>query len=117
MQQCAIRATNVEMHYVVIVMLLALCSCDQLSQRIWNCSVDPLPVTRVLDTGERFPDEIKGRSYIASMKGGVQVLALESGLPDKKSVIWRREQSKTGLAESADQICNGAKSGVVAEQF
>lgn len=105
------------MRTVAIILLLSLSGCDQLSQRIWNCAVEPLHVTKVLDAGSRVRDVIPARSYIASMNGGAQVTALETGDGAFRRTIWRREQSRPGLANSADQICGAAKQGVVAEQL
>jgi hypothetical protein len=95
---------------------LSLTGCDQLSQRIWNCAVGPLKVTKVLDDGRRISDVIPGRSYLASMNGGIQVVALELGDGGDRRTIWRREQSRSGLATSADQVCGEAMQGIVAEQ-
>jgi hypothetical protein len=105
------------MRTILILALLRLTGCDQLSQRIWNCAVDPLKVTKVLDEGSRVNDVIPERSYIASMNGGVQVVALELQNDTNRRAIWRREQSHSGLATSAEQICGAAKRGVVGEQL
>jgi len=106
-----------EMRCLLILPLLTLTACDQLSQRIWNCAVEPLNVTKVGDEGKRVYDTIPARSYIASLNGGVQIVAWETGEGASRRTIWRREQSRPGLATSADQICGEAKRGVVAEQL
>ena len=109
------RSSN--MRFLLILSLLGLTACDQLSQRIWNCAAEPLSVTKVGDNGKLVDDTIPARSYIASMNGGVQIVALEVGRGTNRRTIWRREQSKPGLANSADQICGEVKRGVVAEQL
>lgn len=105
------------MRGLFIISLLSLTACDQLSQRIWNCAAEPLSVIKVGDEGKRIKDTIPPRSYIASMNGGVQILALEVGEGANRRTIWRREKSKTGFATSADQVCGEAKRGVIAEQL
>ena len=91
----------------------ALTSCDRFSQRIWNCSSGPLPVTKVLDTGEQINDVIPSRNYIGSMKGGVQVVALQEG----RRIIWERGEVTKGFAASADNACQYRHEGIVAEQI
>ena len=98
---------------LVLSLLFAVSACDRLSQRIWNCSAEPLPVTRILDTGERMDDIIPARSYIASMKGGVQIVALQRG----GRVIWKRADATRGFAGARDDACEGRSDGLVAEQF
>ena len=105
------------MRSLLIFSLLSLTGCDQLSQRIWNCAAEPLSVVKVGDEGKRVKDIIAPRSYIASMNGGVQIVALEVGEGANRRTIWRREQSTTGLANSVEQVCGEAKRGVVAEQL
>jgi hypothetical protein len=93
---------------------LPVSSCDRLSQRIWNCSSEPLPVTKVLDTGERVSDVIPAKNYIASMKGGAQVITLQQGT----RVIWQRGDATVGFAAaSPGNVCHGRNDGLIAEQF
>ena len=103
--------------YAAIIILIILMGCDQVSQRIWNCGSDPLEITKVLDNGKRVRDVIPARSYIGSMNGGVQVMSLERGEDASRRTIWRREQSRAGLSNSADELCGTARQGVVAEQL
>jgi hypothetical protein len=97
---------------LLLVFVIAVSSCDRMSQRIWNCSSEALPVTKVLDTGERVDDLIPAKSYIGSMKGGVQVVALENG----GLTIWRRDDVKSASQPNGN-ACRGRTTGVVAEQF
>ncbi|ODT91246.1 MAG: hypothetical protein ABS86_02795 [Sphingobium sp. SCN 64-10] len=96
---------------------LMLSSCDGLSQRIWNCSAQPLAVTKVLDNGERVHDTIPSRSYIASMKGGVQILALEAVDDRDKRVIWASKEAKSGFVAEPNDGCRERKTGLIAEKF
>ena len=98
---------------LLLSLIFAVSGCDRLSQRIWNCSSEPLPVTKVLDTGERIKDVIPARNYIASMKGGVQVVALQRGA----QTIWRRANATSGFAATSDNACQGRSGGLVAEQL
>jgi hypothetical protein len=98
---------------LLLPLALAASSCDRLSQRIWNCSSEPLSVTKVLDTGERVNDVIPAKNYIASMKGGVQVVTLQEGA----RAIWQRGEARHGYAASPDNACQGRNDGIVAEQF
>lgn len=88
-------------------------ACDRESQRIWNCSSEPLPVREVLDTGERIDGVIPARNYIGSMKGGVQVVALQRGA----RIVWRRTNATSEFAAASDSACQGRSGGLVAQQF
>ena len=98
---------------LLLLFAFAVSGCDRFSQRIWNCSSEPLPVTKVLDTGERSEDVIPSRNYIGSMKGGVQVVALQKG----GRVIWQRRSATKGFAANQNNACQGRSDGLVAEQF
>src|SRR4051794_15452038 len=81
---------TLNMRWMLLLLLpFAASSCDQFSQRIWNCSGQPLSVTTVLDTGGRVNDVIPAGSYIGSMKGGVQIVALQKN----GRVIWERPEA------------------------
>jgi hypothetical protein len=97
----------------VLPLVIAVSSCDRPSQRIWNCSSEPLPVTKVLETGERVTDVVPARNYIGSMKGGVQIVALQQGT----RVIWQRGNTTQAFASSPENACQGRNIGIIAEQF
>jgi len=98
---------------LLLSLALAVSGCDRLSQRIWNCSSEQLPVTKVLDTGERIDDVIPPKNYIASMEGGVQVVALQKGA----RIIWQRMNATRGFAAAPNNACQGRSDGLIAEQF
>jgi hypothetical protein len=98
---------------LLVSLAFAVSGCDRVSQRIWNCSPEALAVTKVLDTGERINDVIPARNYIGSMKGGIQVVALQSG----SRFIWQRTNGTKRFATPLDNACEGRTGGLVAEQF
>jgi len=100
----------------MILAALSLASCDHISQRIWNCSASAVPVTKLLSTGTRADDIIPPRNYIASMEGGVQIVALERRGTRKREVIWRQEQSSS-VRSATENPCGSAISGLVGQQF
>jgi len=98
---------------LLLSLAFAVSGCDRPSQWIWNCSPEPLAVTKVLDTGERISDVIPARNHIGSMKGGVQVVALQSG----SRIIWQRTVGTESFTTASDKACEGRSDGLVVEQF
>ncbi|WP_132392177.1 hypothetical protein [Novosphingobium sp. PhB165] len=105
------------MRIISIAILLVLGGCDQQSQRIWNCSSKPINVKKLLDNGCQYNDVIKARSYLVSMLGGVQIIALEVGDKGNRHIIWSREQSRLDFSSSADDACGKKLDGVAGEQL
>jgi hypothetical protein len=104
------------MRIIVILAAFPLASCDQISQRIWNCSASAVPVTKLLSTGTRVDDVIPPYNYIASMKGGVQIAALEKLGTRKREVIWRQKQARR-VKSATENPCELAISGLIGQQF
>jgi hypothetical protein len=105
---------------LVSMSALVVSSCDTVSQRIWNCSSQPIGVTKVLETGARVIDTIPARKYIGTMASGVQIDALEQdgrAIWRSRRNLWVRAEWSRGLAASADEICGRGKKVIVAEEF
>lgn len=97
---------------------LLVIGCDRLSERIWNCASIPLSVIKIADTGQRVAEIIPARSFTASMKGGVQTVALQQRRGARLATIWVRDgPPASSPASSADEACAGRSTGIVAEQF
>lgn len=107
------------MRIVMALLALPLISgCDRVSQRVWNCSSYPLEVLKGTDTGNEVVEILPARSYIASMKGGAQIVSLKVAAGGGTKTVCERGRSlRKGNAANADEACGGKMTGVIAEQF
>jgi len=102
----------------LLIMSLPLVGCDRISQRVWNCSTAKLDVLKTNDPDFEVVETIPARSWIASMKGGVQITKITIADGSRAKVLWHQGQPVlTNRSDSADDVCAGRNSGVVIQQF
>jgi hypothetical protein len=102
----------------LLFMSLSIAGCDRISQRVWNCSTVNLDVLKISEPNFEIVETIPARSWIASMKGGVQITKITVADGRRAKILWHHGQSVlTSRSNSADDICAGRTSGVVIQQF
>jgi hypothetical protein len=102
----------------LLIMSLSLEGCDRISQRVWNCSTVKLDVLKTNEPDFEIVETIPARSWIASMKGGVQIAKITVAHGGGAKVLWHQGQPVvTSRSDSADDVCAGRTSGVVIQQF
>jgi len=85
---------------------------------VWNCSSQNVHVLKATGPDMAIVETIPGRSWIASMKGGVQITAISIVDGDRTLILWRQGQTVlTDRVDSADAVCAGRDSGIVVQQF
>jgi hypothetical protein len=102
----------------LLLLSLSIAGCDRISQRVWNCSTVKLDVLKTNEPDFKIVETIPARSWIASMKGGVQITKITVADGRRAKVLWHQGQSVlTSRSDSADDICSGRTIGVVIQQF
>lgn len=102
----------------LLIMSLSLAGCDRISQRVWNCSTVELDVLKTNEPDFIVVETIPARSWIASMKGGVQITKITIADGRRAKVLWHQGKPVlTSRSDSADDVCAGQTSGVVIQQF
>jgi len=100
------------------ILLLSLAGCDRISQRVWNCSAVKLDVLKTNESDFEIVETIPARSWIASMKGGVQITKVTAADGRRAKILWHQGQPVlTSRSDSADDVCAGQTSGVVIQEF
>ncbi len=104
--------------FPLLMMPLSLAACDRISQRVWNCSTTKLDVLKTNERDFETVETIPAHSWIASMKGGVQITKITVADGARAKVLWHQGQSVvTNQSNSADEICAKRISDVVIQQF
>jgi hypothetical protein len=102
----------------LLIFFLSLSGCDRISQQVWNCSGEKLDVLKTSEPNFEIVETIPARSWIASMKGGVQITAIAVADGGQAKVLWQRGQAAlTNRLATADEVCAGRTSGIVMQQF
>lgn len=74
-------------------------------------------MTKVLSDGKRIEDEIPARSYISSMEGGYQIMALEIAVSGNRQTIWKQDDAFSVTDATLNDGCGSRTSGLVGQQF
>ena len=102
----------------LLIFFFSLSGCDRISQRVWNCSGEKLDVLKINEPDFEIVETIPARSWIASMKGGVQITAIAIANGKQAKVLWQRgEAVLTNRLATADEVCTGRTSGIVMQQL
>jgi hypothetical protein len=103
---------------ILLLFCLTLSGCDRISQRVWNCSARKLEVLKANGADFEIVEVIPARSWIASMKGGVQITAISVADGASAKDLWHKGQPVlTSRLHSADEVCAGRTEGIVVQQF
>jgi hypothetical protein len=97
--------------------IVALSGCDRISQRLWNCSSNRLDVLKTIDTGNEIVESIQAHSWIASMKGGAQIIKVTVTDGSHAKVVWSLGQPVVGTtSDAAPEVCKG-QTGIAVQQL
>jgi hypothetical protein len=95
-----------------------LAGCDRISQRVWNCSAKSLDVLKTNAPDFEIVETIPSRSWISSMKGGVQITAISVADGTRSKVLWHQGQPVLTVPfDSPEKVCAGRTEGIVVQQF
>jgi len=102
----------------LLLFCLSLSGCDRISQRVWNCSDEKLDVLKTNEPDFEIVETIPARSWIASMKGGVQITGVTIAEGKRAKVLWHQGQAVlNSRSDSPDEVCAGRANGIVVQQF
>lgn len=104
--------------FFLFLPVLLLSGCDRISQRVWNCTAQPLEVLKEGDTGNQTVETIQSRSWIASMKGGVQITSITVADGARPKILWQRgSRLAASRSDAPGEVCSTATNGIAVQQF